>query len=98
MVGNQLCNSTISAYFYVILLITGHQLIPVDPLVHVFPTDSYQDPFLQAFPTENTKSKFVHEFPTEAVCKQLKNKSTEDSAPLQLCFLAKTEVGHFVSV
>jgi hypothetical protein len=36
------------------------------------------------------------------VCKQLKNRlksqSTEGSAPLELCFLAKTEVGHFVSV
>ena len=39
---------------------------------------------------------------SEAVCKQLKNRlknqSTEGSGPLELCFFAKTEVGHFVSV
>jgi hypothetical protein len=38
----------------------------------------------------------------EWVCKHFKNRlksqSTEGSAPLELCFLAKTEVGHFISV
>jgi hypothetical protein len=57
----------------------------------------YQTPIFQktecADPVENG---------SEWVCKQLKyqlkNQSTEGSAPLELCFSAKTEVGHFVSV